>query len=67
MNKHKALLILDSISKDMYGEWKIPHWYKRCEREVTLSNGEKATLAVDDEVYEFIAYVKKLIENVEEE
>lgn len=66
MNKQKALEILQSVHKDMYGEWRIPHKYKYCEREVTLSNGEKATFAMDDEVYDFIDYVKKLIENSEE-
>ena len=63
MNKHQALAILQNIHKDVSGEWRIPHSYKVCQREVYLSNGEKATLAVEDEVYEFLDYVKKLIES----
>jgi hypothetical protein len=65
MNKNKALTILQSIHKDVCGNWTIPHSYKRVEREVILSNGEKATLAVEDDVYEFLDYVKKLIESEE--
>ena len=65
MNKNKALTILQSIHKDVYGNWIIPHSYKRIEREVILSNGEKATLVVEDEVYDFIEYVKTLIEREE--
>ena len=65
MNKNKALTILQSIHKDVRGNWTIPHSYKHVEREVILSNGEKATLVVEDDVYEFLDYVKKLIESEE--
>ena len=66
MDKCKALAILQSIYKDISGEWRIPRKYKYCKREVTLSNGEKATFTMEDEVYDFITYVKKLIENTKE-
>jgi hypothetical protein len=33
---------------------------------VTLSNGEKAIFAMEDEVYDFIDYVKNLIESAED-
>lgn len=65
MDKHKALTILQNIHQDMYGEWRIPHHYKPCEKEIILANGEKTTLVAEDEVHDFIAYVKKLIENDE--
>ena len=67
MDKHKALAILQSIRKDLCENWQIPPCYKSCNREVTLSNGEKATLIVEDEVYDFLEYIKKLIENDKEE
>ena len=66
MNKSKALAILQSIRKDWYDNWQIPHCYKHCNREVTLSNGEKTTIVIEDEVYDFLEYVKKLIENDKE-
>ena len=66
MNKHKALAILQSIHQDIYNEWRIPHHYKRSNREVVLSNGERATIAMDDEVNDFLDYIKKLIEKEEE-
>ena len=66
MDKHTALEILKSIRKDLCENWNIPHRYKYCNREVSLSNGEKTNLLVEDEVYDFLEYVKKLIENAEE-
>lgn len=66
MDKHKALDILSSIRKDLCENWQIPHRYKYCNREVTLSNGEKTNLLVEDEVYDFLAYIKKLIEKEED-
>ena len=66
MDKNKALAILQSIHTDLCGNWQIPHCYKYCEREIILSNGEKATFAMEDEVYDFLEYVKNLIENVKE-
>ena len=66
MTKLKALAILQSIHKDVYENWTIPHSYKRVEREVILSNGERATFAMDDDVYDFLDYIKKLIEKEEE-
>ena len=66
MNKQKALEILKSIHKDLCENWQIPPCYKYCEKEVILSNGEKTTIAIEDEVYDFLEYVKNLIENTEE-
>ena len=66
MDKHKALAILQSIYKDIYGRWQIPHHIKYCEKEVILNNGEKATVVAEDEVYDFLAYIKELIEKEEE-
>lgn len=65
MDKQKALSILDSIDQDLYGEWKIPHRYRHCKKEITLPNGEKGTIVVEDEVHDFLDYVKNLIENAE--
>lgn len=66
MDKHKALTILQSIHQDCYGQWIIPHNYRGCNKETTLANGEKAILLVEDEVHDFLYYVKKLIENEED-
>lgn len=66
MTKSKALTILQSIYKDIYGRWQIPPHIKYCEKEVTLSNGEKATIVAEDEVYNFLDYIKILIEKEEE-
>ena len=66
MDKHTALEILSSIRKDSCENWNIPHRYKYCNREVILSNGEKTNLLVEDEVYDFLVYIKKLIEKEEE-
>lgn len=66
MDKHRASAILQSIYKDIYGRWQIPHHPKYCNKEVTLSNGEKATVVVEDEVYEFLDYMKKLIDAQDE-
>ena len=66
MDKHKALDILSSIRKDLCENWQIPHRYKYFNREVTLSNGEKANLLVEDEIYDFLAYIKELIEKEED-
>lgn len=65
MNKQKALAILQSIHKNCYEDWIIPHCPKYCNKEITLINGEKATLVMEDEVYDFLDYVKNLIENAE--
>ena len=65
ITKSEALAILKSIYKDIYGRWQIPHYYQYCNKEVNLSNGEKATIAMDDKVYDWLEYVKKLIENEE--
>ena len=66
MNKRTALEILSSIRNDLCENWNIPHRYKACNKEVTLSNGEKTNLLVEDEVYDFLAYIKKLIEKEED-
>lgn len=66
MNKSRALQILKSIHQDIYNEWRIPHHYERSNREVVLSNGERATIVIDDEVNDFLDYIKKLIEKEEE-
>ena len=63
MNKQKALSIFESIEQDWYGEWKIPHHYRHCKKEILLPNGEKGILVIEDEVVDFLCYVKKLIEN----
>lgn len=65
MTKSEAMIILQSIHKDMYGRWQIPPHYQYCDKEVTLSNGEKAKLVVEDEIYDWLNYVKKLIEKEE--
>lgn len=62
MNKEKALKILESITKNCYEDWIIPHHPEHCEEEITLPNGEKATIFMKDSVYDFLDYVKKLIE-----
>lgn len=67
MDKHKALAILQSIHKDVCGEWRIPHHYQAFNREVTLNNGQKVNVAFVDEIDEFLIYVEKLIKNQEEE
>ena len=66
MDKSTALEILASIRKDLCENWNIPHRYKACNREVVLSNGEKTNLVVEDEVYDFIEYVRNLIERQED-
>lgn len=65
MDKQKALSILQSIYKNHYGQWLIPHCPKYCEKEITLTNGEKAMQVMEDAVYDFLDYVKNLIENAE--
>ena len=65
MDKQKALNILQSIHKDKYFDWKIPHCPKYCAKEITLMNGQKVTQVMEDEVYDFLEYVKNLIENAE--
>lgn len=65
MDKRMALSILTSIHQNLEGQWIIPHRYQYLEKEVTLSNGEKATLVVDDAVEDFLDYVEKLIEKEE--
>ena len=62
MNKEKALKILESITKNCYEDWIIPHHPEYCGEEITLPNGKKATIFTKDSVYDFLAYVKKLIE-----
>lgn len=62
MDKFKALSILKSIHQDMYGEWRIPHAYKKCEKEITLASGEQVMMVAEDAVYDFLNYVKELIE-----
>ena len=66
MTKQTALEILQSIRKDLCENWNIPHRYKSCNKEVILSNGEKVNLLVEDEVYDFLAYIKELIEKEED-
>lgn len=66
MDKQTALSILQSIYKNNYGQWIIPHYPQYCEKEITLTNGEKGTQAMEDAVYDFIDYVKQLIENAED-
>ena len=63
MDKQKALTILNSIYRDHYEEWRIPHYVQYCEKEITLPNGEQGTLVAEDGVWDFIDYVRKLIEN----
>ena len=65
MDKQKALIILQSITKNCYEDWIIPHHPEYCREEITLLNGEKATLFMKDSVDDFLEYVKKLIENAE--
>lgn len=65
MNKQIALKILQSIHKDVYEQWVIPHHYQRCNKEIQLPNGEKGILVFEDAVNEFLVYVKNLIENAE--
>lgn len=65
MDKQKALKILQSIHRDMYEQWIIPHHYERCYKKMTLPDGEEATLIVEDAVCDFLDYVKKLIEKQE--
>ena len=65
MNKQRALKILQTIHKDAYEQWIIPHDYQRCHKEITLPDGEKGILVFEDAVYDFLDYVKKLIENAE--
>jgi hypothetical protein len=60
-NPEKALRIVDSIGLDMYGDWKIPHYYKPCNDDVELSNGETVKCLMKDEVYTFLDYIKVLI------
>ena len=67
MNAEKALAILQSIHEDECGEWRIPHHIKAVNMEVTRSDGEKVHVAYVDDVDEFLAYVKQLIENQKEE
>lgn len=66
MNKQKALSILQSIHQNLCNDWIIPHRYTYQKREVTLSNGEKATLIVEDEVEDFLDYIEKLIDKEED-
>ena len=66
MDKQKALKILQSIHKDEYEQWVLPHHYQRCNKAITLPNGEDATLVVEDAVCDFLDYVKKLIEKEED-
>ena len=66
MDKQKALTILQGIYKNHYGQWIIPHYPQYCEKEITLFNGEKATQVMEDGVYDFLGYVKNLIENSED-
>lgn len=66
MDKQKALAIFQSIHQNCYGQWIIPHCPQHCEKEITLSNGEKAIQVMEDGVYDFLDYVKNLIENAEE-
>ncbi len=65
MDKQKALSILQSIYKNHYGQWLIPHCPQCCEKEITLMNGEKAIQVMEDAIYDFLDYVKKLIEKEE--
>lgn len=65
MDKQEALVILKSIHQNFYGTWIIPHYPVSCEKEITLANGEKATLVMEDGIYDFLDYVKHLIENEE--
>lgn len=66
MNKQKALSILATIHQDIFGDWLIPHCPQYCEKEITLGNGEQAIQIMEDEVYDFLDYVKNLIENAED-
>ena len=66
MDKRTALTILEGVHKDYYEQWIIPHHYQSCKKEITLSDGNKAIILVEDAVYDFIDYVKKLIENAED-
>lgn len=65
MDKQKALAILQGIYQNHYGQWLIPHYPQHCEKEITLSNGEKAIQVMEDGVYDFLDYVKNLIEKAE--
>ena len=65
MDKQQALTILKSIYKNRYGQWIIPHCPQYCEKEITLGNGEKVTQVMEDGVYDFLDYVKNLIEKAE--
>ena len=60
-NPEKALIIVESITKDWAGNWRIPHYYKSSDRTVTLNNGEPAKEFMTDEVYDFLDYIKSLI------
>lgn len=66
MGKQKALTILQSIHQNCYGQWLIPHYPQHCEKEITLSNGEKAIQVMEDAVLDFIDYVKNLIEKADD-
>lgn len=66
MDKQKALSILQSVQRDRYGQWLIPHYPQHCEKEITLGNGEKATQVMEDAVYDWLDYVKNLIEKTED-
>lgn len=57
----KALIIVESISKDFCGNWIIPHYYKPSDRTITLNNGEEVKEFMTDEVYYFLDYIKELI------
>ena len=65
MDKQKALAIFKSIYKNCYGQWIIPHYPQYCEKEITLGNCEKAVQVMEDGVYDFLDYVKNLIEKAE--
>lgn len=66
MDKQKALSILQGIHQNRYGQWFIPHCPQHCEKEITLGNGEKAIQVMEDGVYDFLDYVKNLIEKAED-
>lgn len=66
MDKQKALTILEGVHQDYYGQWIIPHYYKSCKKEISLTNGERATIFAEDEVEDFLDYVKQLIKNAED-
>lgn len=65
MDKQKASKILNSITKNCYEDWIIPHWPEPCTKVITLSDGTKAMQVMEDSVYDFLEYVKNLIENAE--